>query len=188
MKRLLLLPGLLLMLATPAQADVDGKTTSNQTIQMESVALPVIVNGALINYVFVSIRLELMPKADGAAVRAKEQFFRDDLVRTGHRAPFPFTRFDDYTKVDEAKVRAEILRAAQAFEGTTEDEFRGGLYAPDMHDPELLIRTGGERRLSNYLLWQVAESELVFSDELWPDFSRGSFEEAIAEFRRRKVR
>ena len=56
-----------------------------------------------------------------------------------------------------------------------------------MHDPELLIRTGGERRLSNYLLWQVAESELVFSDELWPDFSRGSFEAAIEEFRRRKV-
>jgi undecaprenyl diphosphate synthase len=82
--------------------------------------------------------------------------------------------------------RAEILRAAGGFQGTTEDEFRGGLYAPDMHDPQLLIRTGGERRLSNYLLWQVAESELVFSDELWPDFSRGSFEEAIEQFRRRE--
>jgi undecaprenyl diphosphate synthase len=57
-----------------------------------------------------------------------------------------------------------------------------------MHDPELLIRTGGEQRLSNYLLWQVAESELVFSDELWPDFSRSSFEEAIEEFRRREKR
>ena len=68
--------------------------------------------------------------------------------------------------------RAEILRAARAFTGTSEEEFRAGLYAPEMHDPELLIRTGGERRLSNYLLWQVAESELVFSDELWPDFSR----------------
>ena len=68
--------------------------------------------------------------------------------------------------------RAEILRAARDFEGTTEDEFRSGFYAPDMQDPELLIRTGGERRLSNYLLWQVAESELVFSDQLWPDFSR----------------
>ena len=45
-----------------------------------------------------------------------------------------------------------------------------------MHDPELLIRTGGEQRLSNYLLWQVAESELVFSDQLWPGFSRKSFE------------
>lgn len=117
MKRLLLLPGLLLMLAAPARAEVDGKTTSNQTIQMESVALPVIVKGALLNYIFVSIRLELMPKADGAAVRAREQFFRDDLVRAGHRAPFPFTRFDDYTKVDEAKVAAEILRAAPGIVG-----------------------------------------------------------------------
>ena len=50
-----------------------------------------------------------------------------------------------------------------------------------MHDPELLIRTGGEHRLSNYLLWQVAESELVFTDELWPDFSRKSFEAAIEQ-------
>ena len=83
--------------------------------------------------------------------------------------------------------RAEIVRAARAFDGTTEEEFRAGLYAPEMHDPELLIRTGGERRLSNYLLWQVAESELVFTDELWPDFSRSSFEAAIEEFRRRAV-
>jgi undecaprenyl diphosphate synthase len=81
--------------------------------------------------------------------------------------------------------RAEIVRAAREFVGTTEEDFRRGLYAPDLHDPELLIRTGGEHRLSNYLLWQVAESELVFTDELWPDFSRGSFEAAIEEFRRR---
>ncbi len=82
--------------------------------------------------------------------------------------------------------RAEIVRAARAFAGGGEEEFRAGLYAPEIHDPELLIRTGGEQRLSNYLLWQVAESELVFSDELWPDFSRGSLEAAIGEFRERK--
>jgi undecaprenyl diphosphate synthase len=82
--------------------------------------------------------------------------------------------------------RAEIVRAAREFNGTSEEEFRAGLYAPEMHDPELLIRTGGEWRLSNYLLWQVAESELVLSDELWPDFSRGSLEEAIGQFRGRK--
>lgn len=82
--------------------------------------------------------------------------------------------------------RAEIVHAAKQFQGKTEDEFRAGLYAPEMHDPELLIRTGGECRLSNYLLWQVAESELVFSEELWPDFSRNSLEAAIEEFRERK--
>jgi undecaprenyl diphosphate synthase len=81
--------------------------------------------------------------------------------------------------------RAEILRAAEIFDGDTEEEFRACLYAPDMHDPELLIRTGGERRLSNYLLWQAADAELVFREELWPDFSRQAFEGTIEEFRQR---
>jgi undecaprenyl diphosphate synthase len=81
--------------------------------------------------------------------------------------------------------RAEILHAAKLFEGNDEDDLQSLLYAPDMHDPDLMIRTGGERRLSNYLLWQVAESELVFREELWPEFSRRSFEEAIAEYRQR---
>jgi undecaprenyl diphosphate synthase len=81
--------------------------------------------------------------------------------------------------------RAEIVRAARRFAGGGEEEFRAGLYAPEMHDPQLLIRTGGDRRLSNYLLWQVAHTELVFSDVLWPDFSRGNFEAALAEYRKR---
>ena len=50
------------------------------------------------------------------------------------------------------------------------------LYAPEMHDPDLLIRTSGELRVSNYLLWQCAYAELVFRDELWPDFTREAFE------------
>ena len=82
--------------------------------------------------------------------------------------------------------RAEIASAAEAFSGETEEEFRRHLYAPDMHDPDLVIRTAGERRLSNYLLWQLAGSELVFRDELWPDFSRRSLEEAIEEFGARR--
>jgi undecaprenyl diphosphate synthase len=82
--------------------------------------------------------------------------------------------------------RAEILDAARSFSGFTEEDFRRHLYAADMHEPELLIRTGGERRLSNYLLWQVAYSELVFREELWPEFSRRSFESAIEEFKRRQ--
>ena len=84
--------------------------------------------------------------------------------------------------------RAEILRAAAAFDGGDEDEFARGLYAPEMHNPQLMIRTSGERRLSNYLLWQLADSELIFRDELWPDFSRRSFEESLAEYERRQER
>ena len=67
--------------------------------------------------------------------------------------------------------RAEIVDAARSFEGGSEEEFRRHLYAPEMHDPDLLIRTSGEQRISNYLLWQCAYSELVFRDELWPDFT-----------------
>ena len=62
------------------------------------------------------------------------------------------------------------------------------LYAPEMHDPDLLIRTSGEQRISNYLLWQCAYSELVFRDELWPDFTREAFEESLDEFEARKRR
>jgi len=84
--------------------------------------------------------------------------------------------------------RAEIVDAAAAFQGSTEEEFRAQLYAPEMHDPDLLIRTSGELRISNYLLWQCAYSELVFRDELWPDFSREAFKESLEEFEARKRR
>jgi undecaprenyl diphosphate synthase len=84
--------------------------------------------------------------------------------------------------------RAEIVDAARTFNGETEDEFRRHLYAPDMHDPDLLIRTSGELRISNYLLWQLAYAEFVFRDELWPDFSREAFEASLAEYRERARR
>jgi undecaprenyl diphosphate synthase len=84
--------------------------------------------------------------------------------------------------------RAEILDAARRFSGSTEEEFRRCLYAPEMHDPDLIIRTSGERRLSNYLLWQSAYSELIFRDELWPDFTRASLEQSLAEFSERRRR
>ena len=84
--------------------------------------------------------------------------------------------------------RAEILDAARSFSGTTEEEFRAHLYAPEMHDPDLIIRTSGEQRLSNYLMWQSAYSELHFTEVLWPDFSRADLEAALAEFSARKRR
>ena len=84
--------------------------------------------------------------------------------------------------------RAEIIDAARSFEGSSEEEFRSHLYAPEMHDPDLLIRTSGEQRISNYLLWQCAYSELVFRDELWPDFDREAFEGCLREFEARQRR
>lgn len=84
--------------------------------------------------------------------------------------------------------RAEILDAARRFTGSTEADFRKCLYAPGMHDPDLIIRTGAERRLSNFLLWQAAYSELVFRDELWPDFTRQALEDSLSAFGARRRR
>jgi len=85
-------------------------------------------------------------------------------------------------------ARAEIVDAARTFQGETEAEFRSHLYAPDMHDPDLLIRTSGELRISNYLLWQLAYAEFVFRDELWPDFTRESLEASLEEYAARQRR
>jgi undecaprenyl diphosphate synthase len=84
--------------------------------------------------------------------------------------------------------RAEILDAAARYSGGGEEAFRRLLYAPEMHDPDLLIRTSGEQRISNYLLWQTAYSEFVVVDELWPDFGREAFQAALDAYASRQRR
>lgn len=89
--------------------------------------------------------------------------------------------------VDAARALLEAERGGAKPE-VTEENFSRYLYAPEMTDPDILIRTSGEQRLSNYLLWQSAYSELVFSDKLWPDFDRADLESALAEFEARQRR
>jgi len=91
--------------------------------------------------------------------------------------------------------RAEIVDAVRALveEGVTaakidERAIRAHLYYPDQPDPDLVIRTSGEYRISNFLLWQLAYSELVFTEVLWPDFRRAHLFEAVAEYQRRERR
>jgi undecaprenyl diphosphate synthase len=88
--------------------------------------------------------------------------------------------------------RAELLEAArllvEAGEEPTEEALRAHLYAPELPDPDLLIRTSGELRISNFLLWQLAYSELVFLDVLWPDFGAAELEDALAAYAQRRRR
>jgi undecaprenyl diphosphate synthase len=91
--------------------------------------------------------------------------------------------------------RAEILDAVRALVASatppdkiTEKRVRDHLYAPDMPDPDLVVRTSGEFRLSNFMLWELAYSELVFTDVLWPDFRRHHLFEAIREYQSRDRR
>jgi len=87
--------------------------------------------------------------------------------------------------------RAEIVSAAKKFaalEVQTEETFSSCLYAPDLPDPDLVIRTSGEFRVSNFLLWQIAYSEFHVTDVLWPDFDRVEFNRALASYARRDRR
>ncbi len=91
--------------------------------------------------------------------------------------------------------RREILDAARKIaalglkpEEITEESFSQNLYAPDVPDPDLIIRTSGERRLSNFLLWQAAYSEFYVTEVLWPDFDGGEFEKALEDYASRERR
>jgi undecaprenyl diphosphate synthase len=81
-----------------------------------------------------------------------------------------------------------LLAAGAPAAGVDEELFRSHLYAPEMPDPDLVIRTSGELRMSNFLLWQSAYAELVFVDTLWPDFGEEHLRSALEEFARRRRR
>ncbi len=82
----------------------------------------------------------------------------------------------------------QIVREGIAADRIDEKTIAKRLYAPDMPDPELLVRTSGEYRLSNYLMWEAAYSELVFTDVLWPDFRREHLFDAVREYQARDRR
>jgi undecaprenyl diphosphate synthase len=125
--------------------------------------------------------MRFIGRREGVARQLIEEMHSAESLTAGNRLITLFVAFN-------YGGRAEIVDAAKRFDGDGEEDFRRCLYAPDMSDPDLIIRTGGERRLSNFLLWQAAYSELVFSDELWPDFKREHLERALTEFSARRRR
>ena len=127
------------------------------------------------------VRMRFVGRREGVPGRLAEQMLWAEEKTAGNDRIVFFVAFN-------YGGRAEIVDAARSFQGGSEEEFRDHLYAPEMHDPDLLIRTSGERRISNYLLWQCAYSELVFRDELWPDFDRAAFEAALGEYETRQRR
>ena len=127
------------------------------------------------------VRMRFIGRRDRVAEALLEQMDWAERETSGGERITLFVAFD-------YGGRNEILDAAERYQGGGEEAFVQLLYAPEMHEPDLLIRTSGEQRLSNYLLWQSAYSELVFRDELWPDFGRAAFEESLREFALRERR
>jgi hypothetical protein len=116
-RRLLIALAPLLILGSAAHASEDKapKKDVGQYVDLQPLAMPVVVRGQLINYVFVYVRLNLTTGANVTRLREKEPYFRDALVRAGHRTPFVLA--GDYQKVDEAKLTAAMLREAAAIAG-----------------------------------------------------------------------
>jgi undecaprenyl diphosphate synthase len=144
---------------------------------------------------------ELLKNGARLRVIGNRQGLPEDIVRgisDAERMTRANTRIDVNICVNYG-ARAEILHAARSLarqvatgklspDHIDENLFECELLTAGLPDPDLLIRTSGEQRISNFLLWQCAYAELVFVDTLWPDFGKEHLEQAIAEFRRRERR
>jgi len=119
LRRALIFAAPLALLATAVSASEkeakDEKTAVGQYVDLSPVALPIAVNGRLVNYVFAYVRINLTPNANSVKLREKEPFFRDALVRAGHRTPFTNPR--DYTVLDGARLSAALTREATLIAG-----------------------------------------------------------------------
>jgi undecaprenyl diphosphate synthase len=96
--------------------------------------------------------------------------------------------FDYGGRAEIAHAARRLVESGLAADEIDEDVLAAHLYAPDMPEPDLLIRTSGELRISNFLLWQLAYSELVFTDRRWPDFGADDLRAAVQEYAGRKRR
>ena len=130
-----------------------------------------------------------LTRLNAAAARAVQHVVDD----TSNGTKMSLNLFISYGGRDEL-VRAaraiaqDVKRGTLSVDQIDENAFRARLYTADCPDPDLLIRTSGEQRLSNFLLWQVAYAELYISSVLWPDFGRTALFEAILDFQRRDRR
>ena len=110
-----------------------------------------------------------------------------DLTHRNRRMTFTIA-FNYGGRAELVDAVQQIVRDGVPADKVTEKTIRSRLYDPEMPDPDLMIRTSGEYRISNYLMWELAYSELVFTDTLWPDFRREDLFAAVREFQSRDRR
>jgi undecaprenyl diphosphate synthase len=135
------------------------------------------------------VRIRFSGRRDWRVPRRVLRHIEDATALTAHNRRLTLTLAFNYGG------RAEIVDAVRAIVGSGVSASRVDeklvhryLYYPDMPDPDLVVRTSGEFRMSNFLLWEIAYSELIFTDVLWPDFRRAQLFEAVAEYQRRDRR
>ena len=134
------------------------------------------------------VRTRFMGRSDRAPDELREQMARLEEETAHNDRLNLWIAFDYGGRAELVEAARRLVEAGVDPKDIDEDALRANLYAPELPDPDLLIRTSGELRISNFLLWQLAYSELVFLDRLWPDFGRDELEHALADYANRRRR
>jgi undecaprenyl diphosphate synthase len=134
------------------------------------------------------VRTRFMGRRDRASAELREQMERLEEETAGNERLNLWVALDYGGRAELVEAARRLVEAGIAPPEIDENILRANLYAPELPDPDLLIRTSGELRISNFLLWQLAYSELVFTDTLWPDFGRPELEQALAAYASRRRR
>jgi undecaprenyl diphosphate synthase len=134
------------------------------------------------------VRTRFMGRRDRAPDELREQIERLERETAGNDCLNLWVAFDYGGRADIVEATRRLVEEGVRPDAIDEELLRANLYAPELPDPDLLIRTSGELRISNFLLWQLAYSELIFVDTLWPDFGRDELERALAAYAQRRRR
>ncbi len=134
------------------------------------------------------VRTRFMGRRDRAPDELRERIERLEHQTAQNDRLNLWVAFDYGGRADLVEAARRLVESGIPPGEIDEEALRANLYAPELPDPDLLIRTSGELRISNFLLWQLAYSELVFVDTLWPDFGRDELEDALAAYAQRRRR
>jgi undecaprenyl diphosphate synthase len=134
------------------------------------------------------VRTRFIGRRDRASQGLGEHMRRLEEETAGNDRLKLWVALDYGGRAELVDAARRLVEAGVAPGEIDENAFRSSLYAPDLPDPDLLIRTSGELRISNFLLWQLAYAELVFVDRLWPDFGEADLRSALEDYARRRRR
>ena len=134
------------------------------------------------------VRTRFIGRRDRASDELRDRMAALELETAGRDRLELWIAFDYGGRAELADAAKRLIGARISAQEVDEEVFAVYLYAPDMLDPDLLIRTSGEQRISNFLLWQLAYAELVFVETLWPDFGEDDLRAAVAEYSGRRRR
>jgi undecaprenyl diphosphate synthase len=138
------------------------------------------------------IRFQVLGREEGVPERLLKSL-KSAQEKTKHHSAMTLNLAFNYGSRQEIvdavkKISLEIKKGTQTLDQVTEESMSQALYTKGIPDPDLLIRTSGEQRISNFLLWQLSYSELYFTEKYWPDFNKKEFEKAIVDYQKRERR